>query len=278
MSTYREFHQAPRPEWGAAVRKTISNDIGPKYAAVSLVVEFEDGSERLIHSMPYCLTEAGGGLPNIDEVCNSILHLFLHPDQDWIWESNGPVITERQMDHLGYYGLVASGGGDGEKKEKKTPRGKPPICYAIYGMLRVLVALKARPQLLLNPTAFAKIKATGIDMMSLGYPNLRFVPVSGHQKAGLKGKHGDERKGGEAFDKALELMEEQGDDKAVEYLQNPALLVEKKKKKPRQDVVDTYLQGRRYLADLREEERKKLKRPAPTADAKGAPAPKKVKK
>lgn len=282
MTTYPEFHQPAQPGWGAAVRKVISNDIGPKYAAVSLVVEFADGQERLMDAMPYCLTEgSGSGLPSIDEVCINIVTLFLGPERDWIWNGSPPFITERQMDHLAYMGLVGDSG-SGEKGKKSRARGKPPICYAIYGMLRMLVTLKARPNVLFTESDLVRFVRAGIDPRTLGQPELRFVPVSGHQKAGLKGKKGSERKGGDAYEIALEMMEEAEDEKARDYVQSLSTVGDIKKKKPRQDVIDTYLQGRRYLADKREEERKALKRTASAAlgrsEAKGASAPKKVKK
>lgn len=272
MTTYPEFHQALRPEWGAIVRKVISNDIGPKYAGVVLVAEFEDGSERLMDAMPYCLMDGSGKFPDIDEVCVNLLKLFTHPDHDWLWEDVEPFIVERQMDHLAFVGLV----GDGDKK-KKAPRGKPPICYAIYGMLRMLVALKQRPGLLLSVQDMGRLLGAGINPQSLGNPKLRFVPVSGHKKAGLKGKHGSERKGNDAFETAVGMMQEEGDSRAAEYLESLGRVGDVKKKKPRQDVVDPYLQGRRYLADERAEERKQLKRAA-SAEPKGAPRPKKAKK
>jgi len=178
---------------------------------------------------------------SIEEMLDGLHQKLTSEEYAWVWDPSAQaILVERQVDNL-------------HAIRSKSDERNQPINAVVFGALYMLVLALARPDKLFERCSIAGC-ACG------EFTPLRWVTRDGKQKSGLKGVHGAERKKkvqvvGPEF---LEL-EEQHD--ALAYVNLLA------RSKPREDVLDAYLQARHYLEafhnrrciDHRNEQRAKRK-------------------
>ena len=196
-----------------------------------------------------------GGDGMIDHVVEALFAKLASPEYTWLWKephavTGDPLLriaAERQVDQIQSVADKEDEEGGGQKKYKKR-KYKPPIMYAVYAALKMLVEARASPAAILDTRAWYRLQlgSANVPIESIT-PSLVFIPRSGSQKAGLRGLHGSDRKEG-AGDTAMTLMEDDGDQEAAQFLYSlPAPLPYGK---PRQDAADVYLQARHLLEEL----------------------------
>lgn len=251
------LYQRKDPVKGRAVRGI---DIGTKNFLAIRIVRCSVRRKVICTHLAVIDLRGEDGSQTIDAVANVIIQILFSPILRWIWYGEPNEIcyitVERQMDHLQQTlaNQAAENTSDGSKEKKSKKSYKPPIMYAIYGMLRIIAMAVQNPSIFFNDNAFETLMQpdilTRVTPSQMGNPNLVFVPRSGSQKLGLSGLHGDNRKSGDALDVGIMYMEEEGDYEAAAFMQTLD------RPKPLQDANDGYLQARHYLHELEEKDRK----------------------
>ena len=230
----------PEPEGDEEVpSKTVSSvDIGTSnFAAgrVTLVVTpGTEGKEWRVILRDACALTLKNGVPDasIEAIVETLFLKMNSPQLDWFWDDEGrrEICVERQVDHIG---SLASA--------KKNHPGRATM-YAVYSALKMLEVSRRRPTFNFSDEHRRTFGIPDARMIAESQRADRFVPVSGHKKAGLRGLHGNDRKE-KTGDICEEMLEQDGQYEALEWFNQLA------RHKPREDVADVYLQARRHLED-----------------------------
>lgn len=222
--------------------KTVSSaDIGTSnFAAGRITLVVTPGTEgkewRVILRDACALTlKENDPRASIETIVENLFLKMNSPQLAWFWddEAEREVCVERQVDHI--YSLAS--------RTKQHP-GKATM-HAVYAALKMLEVSRRRPSFCFSDEKRRSLQIPDSQMIAESKRPDRFVPVSGHKKAGLRGVHGDDRKE-KTGDICEQMLDEDAQYEALEWFNRLA------RHKPREDVADVYLQARRELEDWHE--------------------------
>lgn len=244
--THRYNRRDPYPEGETVEESVVGVDTGTKNFCVGRLSRLEPSGRYVMDNAAVVDIRGIDFKSDIDTVGDNLRKLFAHADMQWFWTPASHVTSERQVDQI-----QAVMQGD-NKMGKKRPY-KPPIMFAIYGMVQQIVCAHADPALYMDDDAWQTLELQGITPEMLKRPGIVWVPRSGSQKAGLEGIIGDDRKV-KTLTVGPEYARKQKDFAAAKFMESL------ESQKPREDVCDIYLQLHRYLDDHKAEATKKRKR------------------
>ena len=227
------------------VRRTVSIDVGLVNLGICRLAFVRDKVTKttryiLEHSVVIDLTTETSR--SIDTAGQNLFKMLNGTQMQWMWSPPCPIVTERQVDQL-------------QINAAKNTRYKPPINFAIYGMLMQIVFAHRAPMSFLDDDAWQELDQVGVDPTDAKFERkeLEWQPASGCQKSELKGVREEDRKT-ETLIRAPRLARVNKDTKAADFFEGLA------KPKPREDACDAYLQAHFYLNNLERDAQKVVRK------------------
>lgn len=217
------------------VRRAVSIDVGLVNLGICRLAFVRDKITKatryiLEHSVVIDLTSETSR--SIDTAGQNLFKMLNGTQMQWMWSPACPIVTERQVDQL-------------QVNSNKNNHYRPPINFAIYGMLMQIVFAHRAPMSFLDDYSWQELDRVGVDPTDEKFERKEIVwdPAAGSQKSELKGVRDEDRKT-ETLIRAPRLARTNKDNKAADFFEGLA------KPKPREDACDSYLQGHFYLNNL----------------------------
>ncbi len=249
--------QGDYPEGETVVATAVGNDTGTTNFATGRLSRLSPSNRYVVENITIIDLHGENREEDVDTIGENMRRLFSLSTMQWFWEPPSPVTSERQVDQIAKFRQWnRSAAAGAETKGEEQERGyKPPIMFAVYGMMQQIVCARADPALFLDNAVWDTLIANDIPIESLKREGIIWVPRSGGQKSYLDGFHGPDRKR-ETLTAGPRFCRDNGDEEAALFLESL------RSQKPREDGCDIILQIHHFLEECRNKELKDITKEA----------------